>query len=114
MHPLCFPAQDKDGCSPLELAEDSGRQSALEALRKLQLRVKMQEKRRKKAQGAPGKVALPGELGSEERAAKEAEAAEAAAQLLRELELEAAAKAAKTAKKKKKSRWRGGLGADGV
>jgi hypothetical protein len=66
----------------------------------------MQEKRKKKAQGASGKVALPGELGSEERAAKEAEAAEAAAQLLRELELEAAAKAAKAAKKKKKGTWR--------
>lgn len=37
---------DYDGNTPLELAEGSGRQSAVDALKKLQLRVKMQEKRK--------------------------------------------------------------------
>lgn len=37
---------DADGNTPLELAEGSGRQSAVDALKKLQLRVKMQEKRK--------------------------------------------------------------------
>lgn len=37
---------DTDGNTPLELAEGSGRQSAVDALKKLQLRVKMQEKRK--------------------------------------------------------------------
>lgn len=37
---------DADGATPLELAEGSGRQSAVDALKKLQLRVKMQEKRK--------------------------------------------------------------------
>lgn len=37
---------DHDGNTPLELAEGSGRQSAVDALKKLQLRVKMQEKRK--------------------------------------------------------------------
>jgi ankyrin repeat protein len=37
---------DSDGNTPLELAEGSGRQSAVDALKKLQLRVKMQEKRK--------------------------------------------------------------------
>lgn len=45
---------DADGNTPLELAEGSGRQSAVDALKKLQLRVKMQEKR--KVRGAAGEM----------------------------------------------------------
>jgi ankyrin repeat protein len=47
---------DTDGNTPLELAEGSGRQSAVDALKKLQLRVKMQEKR--KVGGGEGCAAL--------------------------------------------------------
>jgi hypothetical protein len=48
---------DADGNTPLELAEGSGRQSAVDALKKLQLRVKMQEKRKVGWAGCTGVLA---------------------------------------------------------
>ncbi len=38
---------DRDGAAPMELAEESGRSSAVEALRKLQLKHRMVERRRR-------------------------------------------------------------------
>lgn len=118
---------DKDGATPLDLAEDSGRASALEALRKLQLRYKMQEKRRAKAArqqsgggasgagvggAAGGAAGAEGGEAPEVLAAREAEAARAAEELLAELEREEEEereRAAKAASKriKKKGRWGG-------
>jgi len=49
---------DADGNTPLELAEGSGRQSAVDALKKLQLRVKMQEKRKVNMEGVLGGLLL--------------------------------------------------------
>eukprot|EP00878_Enallax_costatus_P010983 GHUV01011471.1.p1 GENE.GHUV01011471.1~~GHUV01011471.1.p1 ORF type:complete len:492 (+),score=180.30 GHUV01011471.1:349-1824(+) len=92
---------DHDGNTPLELAEGSGRQSAVDALKKLQLRVKMQEKRKVKASKCRGGC---GDLDAAALEAKEAEAARAAAELLEQLEKEEAAKSAKAAKKKKKGK----------
>ncbi|KAF6256099.1 hypothetical protein COO60DRAFT_149160 [Scenedesmus sp. NREL 46B-D3] len=92
---------DTDGNTPLELAEGSGRQSAVDALKKLQLRVKMQEKRKVKQ----SKCRLGySDLDAAQLEAKEQEAARAAAELLEQLEKEEAAKTAKAAKKKKKGK----------
>ncbi|KAF8071205.1 TANC1 [Scenedesmus sp. PABB004] len=92
---------DHDGNTPLELAEGSGRQSAVDALKKLQLRVKMQEKRKvKQSKCRPGCL----DLDAEQLQAKEQEAARAAAELLEELEKEEAARSAKEAKGGKKKK----------
>ncbi|WIA12109.1 hypothetical protein OEZ85_012183 [Tetradesmus obliquus] len=92
---------DADGATPLELAEGSGRQSAVDALKKLQLRVKMQEKRKVKQSKCRSGYS---DLDAAQLQAKEQEAARAAAELLEQLDKEEAAKSAKAAKKKKKGK----------
>lgn len=99
---------DHDGNTPLELAEGSGRQSAVDALKKLQLRLKMQEKRKVKANKGRSGCA---DLNAAELKAKELEAARAAAELLEQLaKEEEAAKAAKAPKKKKKGKSKAAAG----
>lgn len=93
--------QDKDEYTALQLAEDSGRSSAVEALKKLQMKMKMQERRRHRQKSENKGCSSTAPLNTD-LAQRKAEADKAAQQLLMEIELEAARKAAKSVKKSKR------------